>query len=148
MRRIVFRLGIVAALIAFALPVRAIELITIEHPFRVQHLAGVVVDTTGAPVPGVVIVDCVQSFRQVRASGDAETPVFEKRMILDCQVEPKHVLASTTTDSQGRFNFPHTKMENTHYLYIQSPGFDPMQITVKTCWFARRNLRIKLHIAT
>ena len=149
MRRIAVQIGLVLALLAFALPARAgIELITFAHPFRTHHLAGVVVDATGAPVPGVVIEDCVQTFRQVRAPGDAEPPVFEEAMVLDCHSEPKHILASTTTDSNGRFKLPHAKMGSTHYLYVYCPGFDPMQITVKLRWFARRNLRIKLHIAT
>ena len=149
MRRIAVLIGSILILIAFALPARAgIELITFEQPFHAQNLAGVVVDATGAPVPGVVIEDCVQTFRQVRAPGDAEPPVFEEAMVLDCHFEPKHILVSTTTDSNGRFKLPQAKMGSTHYLYVYCPGFDPMQITVKLRWFARRNLRIKLHIAT
>jgi hypothetical protein len=148
-RRIAIQIGLVLALFTFALPARAgIELITFEQPFRAHHLSGVVVDSTGAPVPGVVIEDCVQTFIQARASGNAEPPVFEKRMILDCHSEPKHVLASTTTDSKGHFKFPHTKMEAMHYLYVNRSGFDPMQITVKLRWFAKGKLRIKLIVAT
>jgi hypothetical protein len=150
MRRVAVQLGLVVALITFALTARAqgYALISFAYPFHAHELAGVVVDDTGAPVPGVVIDDCVQTFRQVRAPGDAETPVFEEKMILDCHFELKHVLASTTTDSKGRFRLPHTKMGTTRYLYLSHYGFDPMQITVKLRWFARRNLRIKLVIAT
>jgi hypothetical protein len=148
MRRIAARISLILALIVFALPAWAIELITIERPFRAHHLAGVVVDSTGAPVPGVVIEDCIQTFREVRAPGDAEPPVFEKRMILDCHSEPKHVLASATTDSNGRFKLTDAKMRTTHYLFVYYPGFDPMQITVRLRWFAKGNLRIQLQIAT
>jgi hypothetical protein len=131
------------------MPARAgIDLITFAHPFHAQNLAGIVVDSTGAPVPGVVIEDCVQTFRQVRGSDHSEPPVFEEAMILDCHSEPKHVLASTTSDSEGRFKLPHAKMGTTHYLFVYCSGFDPMQITVKLRWFARRHLRIKLIIAT
>src|ERR1035438_4428829 len=126
MRRFCLRFGILVALVAFALPARAIEFITFEHPFHARNLAGVVVDSTGAPVPGVMIEDCVQTFRQVRASGEAETP---ERMILDCHSEPKHVLASTTSDYNGHFKLPHAKMGSTHYIFVSYPGFDPMQIT-------------------
>jgi hypothetical protein len=148
MRRIAIRIGLILALIAYALPVRAQALIEFSHPFHAQNLAGVVVDSTGAPAPGVVIEDCVQTFRKVRGSDHSETPVFEERMILDCHSEPKHVLASITTDSNGSFRFPHAKMGTTHYLFVYSPGFDPMQITVNLRWFAKRNLRIMLIIAT
>jgi hypothetical protein len=124
------------------------ELIMIERPFQARHLAGVVVDSTGAPVAGVVIEDCVQTFRKVRAPGDTETPVFEERMILDCHFESKHVLASTRTDSEGRFKFPHATMGSTHYLYLSQSGFDPMQIAVKLRFFACAEMRVKLVIAT
>ena len=149
MRRLAMQIGLIVTLLVFALPVRAqVELIEFAHPFHAQNLAGVVVGSTGAIVPGVVVKDCVQTFRQVRASVESQTPVFEKRMILDCHSEPKHVLASTTSDSNGRFRFPHTKMGTTHYLFVYYPGFDPMQITVKLRWFAKGNLRIQLHIAS
>ena len=124
-----------------------LELVTFDRPFQARNLAGVVVDSTGASVAGVVIEDCVQTFRQVRAPGDAEPPVFEKAMILDCHFEPKHVLASTATDSEGRFRFPQAKMGTIHYLHVSCNGWDPMQFQVKIRRFARANLLIKLHIA-
>jgi len=149
MRRIAVQISLVLALLAFALPARAgIELIEFAHPFHAQNLTGIVVDSIGAPVPGVMIEDCVQTFRQIRGSDHSEPPVFENAMILDCHSEPKHVLASTTSDSNGHFKFQHAKMGSTHYLFVYCPGFDPMQITVKLRWFAKRNLRIKLVIAT
>lgn len=125
-----------------------LELITFDRPFQARNLAGVVVDSTGAPVAGVAIEDCVQTFRQVRAPGDAEPPVFEKAMILDCHSESEHVLASTTTDSEGRFRFPHAKMGTIHYLHVSCNGWNPMQLQVKIRRFARSNLLIKLHIAS
>jgi hypothetical protein len=149
MRRLSVLLGLTMAVFVLALPAQAeYQLIEFAYPFHAHELAGVVVDQTGMPVSGVVIEDCVQTFRQVRASSDAETPVFEERMILDCHVEPKHVLASTTTDSKGRFKFPQPKMGTTHYLYVTRNGFDPMQITVKIRWFAIRQLRIRISVAT
>lgn len=149
MRRIAIQIGLILALIAYALPARAgIDLITFRYPFHAQSLAGIVVDSAGSPVPGVVIEDCVQTFRQVRGSDHSEPPVFEEAMILDCHSEPKHILASTKTDAHGHFEFPQAKMWTTHYLYVMCDGFDPMQITVKLRWFAKGNLRIQLHIAT
>ena len=149
MWRIVEKPGLVVAFLACAIPARAqFELIEFRHPFRAHHLAGLVVDVSGAPVPGVLVEDCVQTFGQIRLPGDSDPPVFEKEMSLDCHFEPKHVLASTTTDSKGLFKFPHTKMGTTHYLYVSAYGFDPMQITVKLRRFAKRNLRIRLIVAT
>jgi hypothetical protein len=148
MRKIVVQLGLVVAFLACAIPAWAgYELIEFVHPFRAHHLVGFVVDVRGTPVPGVLIEDCVQTFKEVRAS-DAEPPVFEERMLLDCHFEPKHVLASATTDAKGRFIFPHTKMGTTHYLYVTAHGFDPEQITVKLRRFAKRNLLIRINVAT
>jgi hypothetical protein len=122
MYRLAVLFGLVAALLMIALPARAIELITIEHPFRSHHLAGVVVDTTGAPVSGVVVEDRDSTFT--------------------------HVLASTKTDANGYFAFPKAKKGTTHYPHLNNYGFDPMQITVQLGWFAKCNLRIRLYIAT
>ena len=122
MRRIIVHFGLILALFAYALPARAIELITIERPFRAQNLAGVVVDSTGATVSGVVVEACDAAY--------------------------KRVLATTRTDANGHFAFPKAKIGTTHYLHFQSNGFDPMQITVQLRRFAKGNLRIKLYIAT
>jgi hypothetical protein len=122
MRRIAIQIGLILALIAFALPARAIELITIERPFRAHHLAGVIVDSTGATVSGVLIEDCDPTY--------------------------KHVLASATTDVTGHFAFPVGKIGSIHFLHVRINGFDPMQITVQLRRFAKGNLRIRLYIAT
>ena len=149
MRKIVIQLCLVVVFIAYAIPARAqYALVEFVHPFRAHHLAGFVVDSRGAPVPGVLIEDCIQTFGQVRLPGNAEPPVFKKKMSLDCHSEPKHVLASATTDAKGHFMFPHTNMGTTHYLYLTAYGFDPEQITVKLRRFAKRNLRIRLIVAT
>jgi hypothetical protein len=142
-------MSVLAISFLFGVSARAqLALITFDRPFQTRNLAGVVVDSMRAPVSGVVIKDCVQTFRQVRAPGDVEPPVFEKAMILDCHLEPKHVLASTTTDSKGSFRFPNAKMGSTHYLFLNQSGFDPMQIAVKLRHFARAEVRVKLAIAT
>jgi hypothetical protein len=149
MRKLVLKFGMVGAFFASVPSAQAQwSLIEFAHPFRAHNLSGVVVDTMGAPVAGVVVEDCIQTFVQARASGDVDPPVFEERMLLDCHSEPKHVLASTTTDSKGYFRFLHAKTGSTHYLYLTQTGFDPMQITVKLRLFARAGLRLNLVIAT
>jgi hypothetical protein len=149
MRRIVVHFGLILTLLAFVLSARAqVALIEFAHPFHARHLAGVVVDSTGAPVSGVVVEDCVQTFIQARASVEADTSIFEKRMILDCHSEPEHILASTKTDAHGYFEFPRSKMGTTHYLFVYCPGWDPMQMIVKLRRYVKRNLKIQLHIAT
>jgi hypothetical protein len=122
-RRSASRLGIVVASLFCVLTAQAqYELITIEHPFRAQNLAGIVVDSTGAPVPGASIEDRDATFT--------------------------NVLASTTTDANGSFELPRTKVGTTHYLHVQSKGFDPMHITVTLRHLAKLKLKIQLHIAS
>jgi hypothetical protein len=148
MRRIFILLGLVVTVIVFVLPARANQLIAITDPFHAHELAGVIVDRTGALVPGVMIEDCVQTFGQQWTSIHEKKTVLDEPMLLDCHSEPKHVLASTTTDSKGHFKFPLSKTGTTHYLHLSCSGFDPMQITVKLRWFAKRNLKIMISIAT
>jgi len=123
MRRIGVRLGIFAFLFFFALPAFAgVELLILEKPMQAEKLAGVVVDSTGAPVSGVTIEDCDPAF--------------------------SHVLVSTTTDTAGYFAFPEAKIGTTHYLHVQINGFDPMRITVVLRRFAKTKLHIRLSVAT
>jgi hypothetical protein len=136
------------ALLAFALPAWAqFELVTIEKPIGSHHLAGVVVDSTGAPVPDVVVEECKVMFSPVQTRDSAGEPL---RDVLhgDCGQESKNILASTATDAKGYFAFPKAKMGTTHYLHLEHYGFDPMQIKVKLRLFAKGNLHIRLHIAT
>jgi hypothetical protein len=149
MRRLSLLSVLVVAIFAITPSSRATELITFSGPFHAHELAGVVVDNvTGEPVPGVLIEDCVQTFGRQWTSIHENKFVLDEPTLLDCHSEPKHVLASATTDSKGHFKFPRAKMGTTHYLNISCYGFEPMQITVKLRWFAKRNLRIRLDTAT
>jgi hypothetical protein len=117
------RLGITIALLASSLPLPAqYELVTIERPFHSRDLAGAVVDSTGASVAGALIEDRDATFTRV--------------------------LASTTTDANGRFAFPQSKLGTTHYLNVQSKGFDPMHITVVLKGIAKGHVKIQLRVAT
>ena len=69
-------------------------------------------------------------------------------MLWDCDRDPKHILASTTTDANGRFAFPQAKGVKVHYLHLSLNGFDPMQVVVKISRFTRSELNIKMQVAT
>lgn len=115
-----------------------LELIVIDRPFQARNLAGVVVDSTGAAVPGVLVEECDASF----------TRTISGVLVGDCDQDPKHVLASTTTDVNGHFAFPRAKMGTTHYLHVRCNGWDPMPFSVKMRRLARTTLRIRLRTAT
>jgi hypothetical protein len=148
MRQLAVLLGFVLASFALVPPARAgIE--RIDQLFRAHHLAGVVVDPNGEPVPDVVIEECDAILIPLPTwSGTGER--LPDTLEPDCFREPKHILRSTTTDANGHFAFPNTKAGTTHYLHLYSrpPGFDPMMITVKLRLFARAKLLIKLTVAT
>jgi len=99
-----------------------IVLITFDHPFEAQKLAGVVLDPTGARVMGVLIEDCDQTFKRARKSA--------------------------RSDENGRFAFRRSRAGTTHFLRISRDGFGPMQMTVQPKPGGSVGLTIQLQIAT
>jgi hypothetical protein len=97
-------------------------LITFDHPFEAQKLAGVAVDPSGASVMGVLIEDCDPTFKKVRRSA--------------------------WTDENGHFALRRGRTGTTHYLRVSRDGFDPMQMIVQLKPSASAELTIQLHIAT
>ena len=104
-------------------------LVVIERPLHAHNLAGIVSDSNGAPLPGVRIEVCDRP----------DTP---------CNSDPKHVLASTTTDGNGHFSFPKISMWRTRYLHLSLSGMDPMEVRVKWSLFAHSQVTIKMVVAT
>ena len=141
-------LGLIAAIFLAMPPANAqLELITIEKPFTAHSLSGVVVDETGSPIPGAVVKECEAPFTPIEAKDAQDKPNGE---ILhgDCTQAPSHVVATTETNPHGHFSLPKAKTGKIFYLHVSSPGFDPMQITVRLKFFARAGVRVRLHIAT
>lgn len=97
-------------------------LITFDHSFQAQKLAGVVLDQSGASVMGVLIEDCDPTFKRVRKSA--------------------------WTDENGRFAFRRGRTGTTHYLRVSRGGFDPMRMIVQLKPGAGTELTIQLQIAT
>jgi hypothetical protein len=132
----------------FAAPASAqLELVVIEKPFAARTLSGIVVDSTGAAVSGVVVEQCDVLFNPIKARNAEGEPTGEV-LPGDCSQEPSHVVASAKTDEKGHFSFPSAKTGRTYYLHLSCPGFDPMQIAVKLRFYSRSGVRIKLRVAT
>jgi len=132
-------------LLASTLPAFALELITIEKPFTARGLSGIVVDWTGAPVQGAVVEECEAPFSPIEAT-DAQGKPTGEILHGDCTEGP--ITAKTATNDHGHFSLPNAKQAKAYYLHVSSPGFDPMQITVKLRLCTRAGVRIRLHIAT
>jgi len=137
---------LVAIAIGFVgtIPARAqLELITYERPFHVRHLAGIIVDPSGAPISGVRVEVCDSlPIRSTDSAGNHMT------LEAGCGQDPNRVRASTTTDVNGHFCFPKTATGRNNSLHLDLPGFDPMLIPVHIRLFARSELRIMMHVAT
>jgi hypothetical protein len=103
-------------------PQAQLMLITFDHPFEAQKLAGVAVDPSGASVMGVLIEDCDPTFKKVRRSA--------------------------WTDEDGHFALRRGRTGTTHYLRVSRDGFDPMQMIVQLKPSASAELTIQLQIAT
>ncbi len=84
-----------------------VELIVVERPFHAHHLAGTIVDSTGFPLSGVSIDICDWPYTPHHFENVPQ--VVEG----DCNENPAHVLASATTDANGRFSFPNLSMRAT-----------------------------------
>lgn len=123
------------------------ELIIIEKPFTAHSLSGVVVDPTGSPIPGAAVEECEAPFTPIEAK-DAQGKPNGEVLHGDCTKAPSHVVATTETNSHGHFSLPKAKTGTIFHLHVSSPGFDPMQITVRLKFFARAGVRVRLHIAT
>jgi hypothetical protein len=136
------------AVMAFAPPAwGGIELVIIERPFHAHNLAGVVVDPSGAPIPGVVVEECDASFSPRPLNDPAEKP-SPITVLWDCDRDPKHVIASEKTDANGHFSFPRAKKAKAYYLHLSVAGFDPMQVIVNVGRYERSELHIQMNIAT
>jgi hypothetical protein len=143
--------GILACLIVVSFSItplaNAYESITIAKPFIARSLSGIVVDSTGAPVPDLVVERCDALFVPSEVyNGEGQSA--GKQMLPDCNREPGHAITTTKTDANGHFAFPNAKSGRTFYLHFSGPGFDPMQIAVKLRFYSWARLRIKMGIAT
>ena len=122
-RRPARAIGLFLLLLAVAPHPRAqVILITFDHPFEAQKLAGIVLDPSGASVMGVLIEDCDPTFKRVRKS--------------------------VWSDENGRFGFRRGRAGTTHYLRVSRDGFDPMQMAVQLKPSVSAGLTIRLYIAT
>jgi hypothetical protein len=143
MRRLAVGLGLFIALATCSPAAWAgVELILIERPFHARHLAGVVLDQTGAPISGVLVEVCEPFLAQVRTQTSME---MEQG---DCATHPEHALGSTKTDTNGHFAFNQLGLSRTRYLHLRFDGFNPMQLSVKWGLFAHREFRVVMHVAT
>ena len=123
LRRLARTIGFCLLLLAVSPhPQAQLVLITFDHPFQAQKLAGVTVDSSGESVMGVLIEDCDSTFKKVRASA--------------------------RTDEDGHFAFRKWKAGTTHYLRVSRDGFDPMRMIVQLKPSASAELTIQLQIAT
>jgi hypothetical protein len=98
------------------------ESFEISKVFSVRHLAGVALDPTGATVSDVKVEICKVGWT-------------------DC-------FASTTTGGDCKFSFSSVPHESVHYVKVSARGFHQLRMKVQQRFFARKELIVKLHIAT
>jgi hypothetical protein len=102
------RLTIAVALawVVFISSAKAVrELVIIEAPQLAQHVEGVVLDPSGAPIPDVAVTDRT--------------------------VDGVTVLRSTKTDSKGHFHFPTQRGKSAYYLRFDHPLWNPLHVMLK-----------------
>jgi len=141
------RFSIVLAICSIASTAHAqIELIEIGYPIRARHLAGVVLDPSGAGVPGVLIGECAVA----TGKPAPEVPAFASgfgAFQASCGGDNEHVVAWAVSDSAGHFAVPNVTSARAHKLVISAAGFDPIRLTVRLRRIARKEMRITLKVA-
>lgn len=138
MRFALFLSGVFATVLAAPLAASAqMELIVYEKPFHSRHLAGIVADSTGAPLPDVKVELCA------RPAGDGKTP-REIALTGNCGEDPTKVLGSATTDANGHFSFLRSITKRKNLLHLSLPGFDPILLLVDVHGSAPSELRITM----
>jgi len=119
MRRTILIALVCAFLVSSAEAVR--ELVVIEEPQLAQRVEGVVLDTSGAPIPDMTVTDRTEN-------GAA-------------------VLRTTKTDSKGHFHLPTQRGKTVYCLRFDHPLWNPLQLTLKLDKHApERGITAKPHI--
>jgi len=65
-----------------------------------------------------------------------------------CGSAAERIVAWAISDSSGHFVLPKLSSNGPHKILVSSYGFDPMRMTVVLRLFARKDLRITMHVAT
>ena len=81
------------------------ELVVLEEPQPAQRVQGIVVDVSGAPIPGMTVTDCTNQWAKA--------------------------LRSAKTDAEGRFHFSQQLGKSLYYLRFDHPGFNPLELQLK-----------------
>ena len=141
------RFMVVLALCGAASIARAgIELVVLENPIHTRHLSGVVLDPSGAGIPGVLIAECAAM--PVKAPEISEFGFLPREFEGTCGKADEHVVAWAISDSTGRFVVPKVMSGRTHKLLMSANGFNPMRMTVTTRPLASKELHITMSVAT
>jgi hypothetical protein len=114
---------VLSVCLAFPVIARA-QMQTIEYSriFSVRRLAGVAVDPSGAAVADVKVEICKEGWT-------------------DC-------FASTITGVDGKFSLSGAPHEGVQYVKVSARGFDELRMKVHLRSIARKELVVKMHIAT
>jgi hypothetical protein len=79
-------------------------------------------------------------------AGD-EHPIADVRVQL-CAPDWKNCAQTTTTDASGEFSFPSITAKKLYYLRLLAPGFDPLEVKIRTSRFGRDRLVLHMVVAT
>jgi hypothetical protein len=99
-----------------------LQVVEIKQPQFARSVAGIVVDPSGAALPGVIVEERTEDW--------------------------KTVLRSTKTDDNGNFHFASSRNKIVYHLYFSHSGFDWLQINLELHKKAKSPLVIKMPIAT
>jgi hypothetical protein len=99
-----------------------IEIVEVAKIQVVRAVSGFVRDPNGSPVGGATVAE---------VSADHKT-----------------ILRSVTTDKNGGFALPREPRKKIYHLMVSAYGFNPLLVHVKTSWWRKRLLDLRLELTT
>jgi hypothetical protein len=98
------------------------EIVEIEKPQPAKSVAGVVLDPSGAALPGVTVEERSEDW--------------------------KSVVRSTGTDEKGRFHFSRARKKSVYYLQFSRSGFNWLRLKLQLDRTAKTAVVVKMPIGT
>ncbi len=98
------------------------EIVELQQPQLAKSVDGIVIDPSGAALPGVTV---------------------EER-----SADWKNVVRSTETHENGRFHFSRERKESTYNLQFYRAGFNWLRLTAQLDRTAKKMVTVKMPIGT
>lgn len=99
-----------------------VEVVQYAKVFRAHRLAATILDYDEKPVANVHVQVCAPDW--------------------------KNCGETATTNPNGEFSIPSLTAKRLYYLRLSAPGFNPLEVKIRTSRFGKDNLVLHMYVAT